>query len=87
MIDPDLSAAMAKRKVEEAVATGAQAIITNCQQCVRTMTTYAKRNKVSIDVMDMSQLVAKSVEAGRKAAAAVEAARAEQPTAVAGTQG
>lgn len=87
MIDPDLSAAMAKRKVEEAVATGAEAIITNCQQCVRTMMTYAKRNKVNIDVMDMSQLVAKSIEAGRKALAAAEAARAAQPESAAGTQG
>lgn len=86
MIDPDLSAAMAKRKVEEAVATGAQAIITNCQQCVRTMMTYAKRNKVNIDVMDMSQLVAKSIEAGRKAMAAAEAARTAQPESAAGTQ-
>lgn len=87
MIDPDLSAAMAKRKVEEAVATGAEAIITNCQQCVRTMMTYAKRNKVSIDVMDMSQLVAKSIEAGRKALAVAEAARTAQPESAAGTQG
>ena len=87
MIDPDLSAAMAKRQVEEAVATGAEAIITNCQQCVRTMMTYAKRNKVNIDVMDMSQLVAKSLEAGRKALAAAEAARAAQPESAAGTQG
>jgi len=87
MIDPDLSAAMAKRKVEEAVATGAEAIITNCQQCVRTMMTYAKRNKVNIDVMDMSQLVAKSIEAGRKALAAAEAARTAQPESAAGTQG
>ena len=87
MIDPDLSAAMAKRKVEEAVATGAEAIITNCQQCVRTMMTYAKRNKVNIDVMDMSQLVAKSLEAGRKALAAAEAARAAQLESAAATQG
>lgn len=87
MIDPDLSAAMAKRKVEEAVATGAEAIITNCQQCVRTMMTYAKRNKVTIDVMDMSQLVAKSLEAGRKALAAAEAVRTAQPESATGTQG
>ena len=87
MIDPDLSAAMAKRKVEEAVATGAEAIITNCQQCVRTMMTYAKRNKINIDVMDMSQLVAKSIEAGRKVIAAAEAARAAQPESATGTQG
>ena len=78
---------LAKRKVEEAVATGAEAIITNCQQCVRTMMTYAKRNKVNIDVMDMSQLVAKSLEAGRKALAAAEAARAAQPEIAAATQG
>lgn len=57
MIDADLSSAMAKRKVEEAVATGASAIITTCQQCVRTMTTYARRNKVPIEVMDLTQLV------------------------------
>ena len=69
------------------MATGAEAIITTCQQCVRTMMTYAKRNKVSIDVMDMSQLVAKSVEAGRKAAAAAEAGKVAQPTAAAGAQG
>jgi heterodisulfide reductase subunit D len=74
MIDPELSAAMSRRKVEEAVATGARAIITGCQQCVRTMTTYVKRNKVDIEVMDMCQLVARSVAAGRAAAAAPKAA-------------
>lgn len=80
MIDPDLAAAMSKRKVEEAVATGAQAIITNCQQCVRTMTTYAKRNKVNIEVLDMSQLVTRSLEAARKAAAeAAKNAETAQP--------
>lgn len=62
MIDGDLSSAMAKRKVEEAVATGASAIISTCQQCVRTMTTYAKRNKVPIDVMDLSQLVRQALD-------------------------
>jgi heterodisulfide reductase subunit D len=62
MIDADLSSSMAKRKVEEAVATGAQAIVTTCQQCVRTMTTYAKRNKVQIEVMDLSQLVRRALD-------------------------
>ena len=86
MIDPDLSAAMSKRKVEEAVRTGAQAIVTNCQQCVRTMTTYAKRNKVNIEVLDMSQLVARSLQAhaseakarADSAAQAVQAAASAQ---------
>lgn len=68
MIDPDLSAQMSRRKVEEAVATGAQAVVTNCQQCVRTMTTFARRHKIPIEVLDMSQLVQRSLAAGRKEA-------------------
>lgn len=57
MIDADLSSAMARQKVEEAVATGASAIITTCQQCVRTMATHTRRNNVPIEVMDLTQLV------------------------------
>ncbi|MCK4988058.1 MAG: (Fe-S)-binding protein [Desulfobacterales bacterium] len=59
MIDPELSAKIAKSKIKEAEGTGAQAIVTSCQQCVRTMTTYAKRNKVPIEVMDITQLIHK----------------------------
>ena len=57
MIDANLSAEIAKRKIEDAQSTGAQAIITSCQQCVRTMTTYVKRNKVPIEVLDITQLI------------------------------
>jgi heterodisulfide reductase subunit D len=61
MIDPELSAKIAKSKIEEAEGTGAQAIVTSCQQCVRTMTTYVKRNKIPIEVMDVIQLVRRAV--------------------------
>ncbi|AFM23470.1 (Fe-S)-binding protein [Desulfomonile tiedjei] len=61
MIDADLSSAISRQKVEEALGTGAQAVVTTCQQCVRTMTTYVKRNKVPIDVMDLTQLVHKAL--------------------------
>ena len=61
MIDPELSAKIAKSKIEEAEGTGAQAIVTSCQQCVRTMTTYVKRNKIPIEVMDIIQLVRRAV--------------------------
>ncbi|MBW1724025.1 MAG: (Fe-S)-binding protein [Deltaproteobacteria bacterium] len=57
MIDAELSAKIAKQKIEEILATGAQAVVTSCQQCVRIMTTYTKRNKIPIEVMDISQLV------------------------------
>lgn len=62
MIDAELSAAVAARKMEEVVSTGAQAVVTTCQQCVRTMTTYAKRNKVPVEVMDLTQLVQKALK-------------------------
>ena len=61
MIDTGLSSDIAKAKIEEALQTGAQAIVTSCQQCVRTMTTYARRNKVAIEVMDITQLLQKSL--------------------------
>ena len=57
MIDAGLSTNIAKAKIEEVQSTGAQAVVTSCQQCVRTMLTYAKRNKVPLQVLDITQLV------------------------------
>jgi len=57
MVDPKLSAAIAKRKIAEIQKTGAQAVVTSCQQCVRTMTTFVRRNKIPIEVLDIAQLV------------------------------
>ena len=62
MIDPGLSAKIAKKKIEEVLATGAEAVVTSCQQCVRTMTTYVKRNKVSLEVMDITQLLHRALK-------------------------
>lgn len=61
MIDAELSSAMARNKIEEVLGTGAQAVVSTCQQCVRTMTTYAKRNKIPIEVLDLSQLVQRAL--------------------------
>ncbi|MFH1124153.1 MAG: (Fe-S)-binding protein, partial [Pseudomonadota bacterium] len=62
MMDPGLSSDIAKKKIEEVMNTGAQAVVTSCQQCVRTMTTYAKRNKVSIEVLDITELVRRALK-------------------------
>lgn len=62
MIDAKLSSEVAKRKIEEVLGTGAKAVVTSCQQCVRTMTTYVKRNKVPLEVMDITQLVRKALK-------------------------
>jgi heterodisulfide reductase subunit D len=57
MIDADLSKDIAKQKVEEVLKTGAEAVVTACQQCVRTMNTYVRRNKIELKVLDIVQLV------------------------------
>jgi heterodisulfide reductase subunit D len=62
MVDPDLAAKIAKAKIEEVAATGAQAVVTSCQQCVRTLTSYARRHKIPIDVLDIVQLVRKALK-------------------------
>jgi heterodisulfide reductase subunit D len=61
MIDAGLATRIARNKIEEALTTGADAVITACQQCVRTMLTYCKRNKVKLDVMDITQLVQRAL--------------------------
>ncbi len=62
MMDAGLSSEIAKKKVEEILSTGAQAVITSCQQCVRTMTTFVRRNKVPLEVLDITQLVQRALK-------------------------
>jgi heterodisulfide reductase subunit D len=62
MVDADLAAQIARDKIDEVLATGAQAVITSCQQCVRTMTGIVKRNKIKLDVLDIVQLVRKALK-------------------------
>jgi heterodisulfide reductase subunit D len=62
MVDPDLAAKIAKAKIEEVAATGARAVVTSCQQCVRTLTSYARRHKIPIEVLDIVQLVRKALK-------------------------
>lgn len=61
MLDGALSTEIAKRKIEEVIGTGAQAVVTSCQQCVRTMNTYVRRNKVPVEVLDLTQLVRRAL--------------------------
>jgi heterodisulfide reductase subunit D len=61
MVDADLGAKIAKAKIDEVLATGAQAVVTSCQQCVRTMTSYVKGNKIRLEVLDIVQLVRRAL--------------------------
>ncbi|KMY67736.1 Fe-S oxidoreductase [Desulfocarbo indianensis] len=62
MIDQPLNAEIARRKVEQVLATGAEAVVSGCQQCLRTMATHARRNKLPLKVMDVAQLVRASLD-------------------------
>ncbi len=62
MVNPELSAGLAQAKIEEIKATGAEMVITACQQCVRTIQTTARRKKIPIVVMDITEFVLKNME-------------------------
>jgi heterodisulfide reductase subunit D len=62
MVDPELSAALAQAKIEEIQATGADAVITPCQQCVRTIMTTARRKKLPVTVMDLTEFILKNMK-------------------------
>lgn len=57
MIDPELSDAIAQRKIEEIQMTGAEAVVTSCQQCIRTISGYARKREIDLKVMDITEVV------------------------------
>ena len=61
MVDPDLSAAVAQRKIEEIRSTGADTVVSSCQQCLRAIDAGARTAGVELNVLDLTRLVAKSV--------------------------
>jgi heterodisulfide reductase subunit D len=52
---------VARLRLEQAEAVGAQAIVSACQQCERTLAMAARRNKIRIKVMDVVQLLRKAL--------------------------
>ncbi|MGC8604394.1 MAG: (Fe-S)-binding protein [Desulfomonilaceae bacterium] len=61
MVAPDLSAAIAQRKIEEILSTGVNTVISSCQQCLRTIVTSARRQNIELKAMDLTQLVMMSL--------------------------
>ncbi len=61
MVDPELSARLAQAKIDEIKATGAEMVVTACQQCVRTIQTTARRKKISLIVMDIIEFVLRNM--------------------------
>ena len=59
MVDPELSAALAREKIKEIQATGAELVITSCQQCVRTILSTARRMKIPLKTSYITEFVLK----------------------------
>jgi len=55
--DPELVAALSARRLAQARKTGAQLIVSACQQCERTLTEAARRERVRLRVVDITEIV------------------------------
>jgi Fe-S oxidoreductase len=63
MADAELTAAVARRRIQQAQDTGAQVVVSACQQCVRPLTESARKNKIRLKAMDISELVLQAMTA------------------------
>lgn len=57
MADAALTAAVGKRRIEQVQATGAKVVISACQQCVRTLAEAARKNRIRIRALDITEVV------------------------------
>jgi Fe-S oxidoreductase len=65
--DADLMRQVSGKRLEQALDTEAEAIITACTQCERTLTAAARKERARVRVMDITELVWKAVQAAREA--------------------
>jgi len=61
MTAPELAGYLAKAKIEEIQQSGADVVVTACQQCVRTIATSARRQRLDLKVMDITELVVRAL--------------------------
>lgn len=61
MGDAELTHAVAARRLGQAEAAGARTIVSACQQCKRTLSMAARRAKARVRVLDLSEVVLRSV--------------------------
>ena len=61
MVNPELAAKVAQMKIDEIKATGADMVVSSCQQCLRTIATRARKQDIDLTVKDLTELVAESI--------------------------
>ena len=64
MMNAELTGDIAAARVEEAMETGASAIVTTCQQCKRTLMGGARKMRAKIKVYDLIEFLAERVDRG-----------------------
>ena len=62
MVDEQVTAAVADRRLGQAQKTGARVLLSTCQQCKRTLMAAARRNRVRMQVMDLAELLVRVME-------------------------
>lgn len=61
MADPELTAAVSKRRIQQAQESGATIVVSACQQCVRTLGEAARKNRIRMKAMDVNEVVWQSM--------------------------
>ncbi|MEW5717987.1 MAG: (Fe-S)-binding protein, partial [Chloroflexota bacterium] len=57
VVDPDLVVAIARRRLAQALDTGASFLVTPCQQCKRTLANAARTERARLKVLDLNEFV------------------------------
>jgi Fe-S oxidoreductase len=60
--DESVTAAVAARRVRQAQKTGAQTLLSACQQCKRTLAVAARRQKIRVRAQDVTELVWRAMQ-------------------------
>jgi heterodisulfide reductase subunit D len=63
---PDVVGEASRNRLLQAQATGAEYIVSACQQCMRTFFNGTRKHNIRLRVMDFSQIVLDSIESGTK---------------------
>ena len=64
MVDSGLTGSIAQKKIEEIQRTGAETVVTSCQQCIRTIKGWARRQKADLNVCEITELVLRAIAKG-----------------------
>jgi heterodisulfide reductase subunit D len=64
--NPKLSRLVARKKLDQIKESGADVLVTSCQQCVRTIKGEARRTGDPVHVMDITDIVVKAMDASER---------------------